>query len=71
VTEYRQVRSDPRQVAIVPEHVVGDIERIVSENDRFAVVAKTAGDPRPRGDRGDPAMLVSNTSRSKLGVAAV
>jgi len=45
VTEYQQVRGDPRQFAIVPEHVVGDIERIVSKNDRFAVVAKRQGTP--------------------------
>ena len=45
VAEYRQVRDDPRQFAIVPEHVVGDIERIVSQNDRFAVVAKRQGTP--------------------------
>ena len=45
MAEYRMVRTDPRQFAIVPEHVVGDIERIVSENDRFAVVAKRQGTP--------------------------
>jgi hypothetical protein len=38
--EYRHVRMDPRQFAVVPEHFIGDIERIVYENDRFAVVAK-------------------------------
>ncbi|HET9249262.1 MAG TPA: hypothetical protein VFP13_04885 [Actinomycetota bacterium] len=43
--EYLLLRSDPRQFAIVPEHVVGDIERIVYENDRFAVVAKREGTP--------------------------
>ncbi len=31
--------------AIVSEHFIGDIERIVFENDRFAVVAKRAGPP--------------------------
>jgi len=36
---------DPRQVAVVPEHFIGDIERIVYENDRFAVVAKRQGMP--------------------------
>jgi hypothetical protein len=59
VTEYQQVRGDPRQFAIVPEHVVGDIERIVS---------KTTDSPwwpngrglRRRGDRGDPATLVQH-----------
>ena len=41
----RDVRSDARQFAIVPEHFIGDIERIVFENDRFAVVAKRPGTP--------------------------
>jgi hypothetical protein len=35
--EYRQVRVDPRQFAVVAEPFIGDIERIVYENDRFAV----------------------------------
>jgi hypothetical protein len=43
--EYRHVRMDPRQFALVPEHFIGDIERIVYENDRFAVVAKREGVP--------------------------
>jgi hypothetical protein len=54
--EYRHVRMDPRQFAVVPEHFIGDIERIVYENDRFAVVAKREGisadvasDDNPRG----------------------
>ena len=45
MAEYQDVRSDPRQFAIVPEHFIGDIERIVYENDRFAVVAKREGTP--------------------------
>jgi hypothetical protein len=44
MAEYQDVRSDARQFAIVPEHFIGDIERIVFEND-FAVVAKRAGTP--------------------------
>jgi hypothetical protein len=43
--EYRHVRMDPRQFAVVPEHFIGYIERIVYENDRFAVVAKREGVP--------------------------
>ena len=43
--EYLLVRSDLRQFAIVPDHFIGDIERIVFENDRFVVVAKRAGTP--------------------------
>ena len=45
MAEYRQVRGDPRQFAIVPEHSIADIEQIVSENDRFSVVAKGQGTP--------------------------
>jgi hypothetical protein len=33
--EYLLVRSDLRQFAIVPDHFIGDIERIVYENDRL------------------------------------
>ena len=54
--EYRNVRMDPRQFAIVPEHFLGAIERIVYENNRFAVVAKREGTPADvaegRGSRG-------------------
>ena len=45
VDEYRHVRMDPRQFAVVPEHFIGNIEWIVYENDRFAVVAKREGTP--------------------------
>jgi hypothetical protein len=45
MAEYQEVRTDATQFAIVPEHFIGDIERIVSENDRFAVVAKRPGTP--------------------------
>lgn len=43
--EYREVRTDPTRFAVVPEHLIGDIERIVYENDRFVVVAKREGIP--------------------------
>ena len=69
VAEYRQVRGDPRQFAIVPEHVVGDIERIVSENDRFAVVAKRQGSP-PKWRSRRPSDAREQHGRIKLGVAA-
>jgi len=45
MAEYRMVRNDARRFAIVPEHLIGDIERIISENDRFAVVIKREGTP--------------------------
>jgi hypothetical protein len=43
--EYEDVREDARLFVIFPAHFVGDIEWIVSENDRFAVVAKREGAP--------------------------
>ena len=43
--EYRRLRMDARQFAVVPEHVISDIERIVNENERFVVVAKHEGTP--------------------------
>jgi hypothetical protein len=52
--EYQQVRGDPRRFAIVPEHFIGDIEGIVDETDRFAVVAKRRGAPADEAIRQDP-----------------
>src|SRR4029453_14315832 len=43
--EYEHVRKDARQFVIFPGPFVSDIERIVIENDRFAVVAKREGTP--------------------------
>lgn len=54
MAEYQRVRSDPRWFAIVPEHFIGDIEAIVEENDRFAVVAKRQGTPADVAIERDP-----------------
>ena len=43
--EYEDSREDARHFVISPGHFVGDIEWIVYENDRFAVVAKREGTP--------------------------
>jgi hypothetical protein len=43
--EYEDAREDALHFVIFPGHFVGDIERIVYENDRFAVVAKREGTP--------------------------
>jgi hypothetical protein len=58
--EYRLVRNDHRQFAVVPEHFIGDIERIVLENDRFAVVAKRDGTPGRCGQRHRSPELAGN-----------
>jgi hypothetical protein len=38
--EYERVRSVPTDFLVVPGHQVADIERVVSENERFTVVRK-------------------------------
>ncbi len=38
--EYEALRADPNQFAVLPGHVVSDVERVVSENERFVVVSK-------------------------------
>ena len=45
VEEYEDVRSDPIRFAVRRDHVMDDVERVVSENDRFVVVAKREGTP--------------------------
>jgi hypothetical protein len=44
--EYEAVRAaSPRRFAIKPEHLIPDVERVVSQNERFAVVEKLVGEP--------------------------
>jgi hypothetical protein len=43
VPEYERVRSDARWFAVVRDHVVADVERVIDENDRFVVVVKDEG----------------------------
>jgi hypothetical protein len=43
--EYAHLRSDPRRFAVVREHVIADVERVVSETDRYVVVTKREGAP--------------------------
>ena len=54
VDEYEAVRSQPNHFLVLPGHVYPEVEKVVCENDRFAVVAKVgeaaaiveAADPR-------------------------
>ena len=52
--EYEEIRSDPVQFVVVHDHVIGNIERIVLETDRFAVVAKREGVPAEIAVNEDP-----------------
>jgi hypothetical protein len=54
IAEYERVRSDPRQFAVVRDHVLGDVERVVDETDRFVVVAKLEGTPAAVATEEDP-----------------
>lgn len=38
--EYEAIRGDPNQFLVLPGHVFPDVERVVSEDERFLVVAK-------------------------------
>jgi hypothetical protein len=43
--EYAQVRADGTQFALVPGHEAPDVESVVLETDRYAVVRKREGGP--------------------------
>ena len=42
LVEYEQVRRVPTHFAIVPGHEVIDVERVVSQTERYAIVEKDA-----------------------------
>ena len=54
IEEYEQVRADPRHFAIVPGHEIVEVERVISQNERFAVVEKLAGEPTELAGETDP-----------------
>jgi len=43
-SEYETVRSSPIHFAVLPDHVVPDVETVVAANDRFAIVRKDVGE---------------------------
>jgi hypothetical protein len=42
--EYEAVRASPIRFAIKPEHLLANVEQLVSQNDRFAVIEKLEGE---------------------------
>ena len=40
LVEYEEVRDDPTHFAVLPGHVVPEVEVVIARNDRFAVVRK-------------------------------
>jgi hypothetical protein len=43
IAEYESVRADPEQFVVARDHVLRDVERVVAQTDRYAVVAKRQG----------------------------
>ena len=52
--EYESVRADPRQFAVVRDHVLAEVEQVVVETDRYTVVAKREGTPAAVAVQEDP-----------------
>ncbi len=44
MAEYEAVRAEATHFAVAPGHVLPDIERVIAQNDRYTVVAKTDPD---------------------------
>jgi len=51
---YERVRSDPRQFVIFPDHLIADVEEVVSNSDPFLIVAKREGTPAEVAIKEDP-----------------
>jgi hypothetical protein len=54
LVEYERLRDDPRQFVVARDHVIADVERVVSETDRFVIVAKREGTPAAVATEEDP-----------------
>jgi hypothetical protein len=52
--EYEKVRADPRQFLIFRDHRDAEIDILVSDFDRFMVVAKREGEPAQVSEQTDP-----------------
>jgi hypothetical protein len=56
---YEQVRKEPRHFAVLPGHVLPDVERVVAEHETYVVVEKfgEAGEMAEVADEADPERL--------------
>lgn len=50
VPEYKGLRATPDRFAVVPGHVIDDVERVVDETDRFVMVRKRSDEPPGNAD---------------------
>jgi hypothetical protein len=54
IAEYEAVRADPRQFAVVRDHVMPEVEVVLTEADRYTVVVKREGTPAAIAVQEDP-----------------
>jgi hypothetical protein len=54
IAEYEAVRADPRQFAVVRDHVMPEVEEVLAETDRYVLVAKREGTPAAVAVQEDP-----------------
>jgi hypothetical protein len=52
--EYEDVRADPRQFAVAPDHLEAEIEQVIEDEGRFLVVEKRPGGPAAAAEEQDP-----------------
>ena len=51
---YERVRSDPRQLVILPSHLISEVEDVVQDGHGFFIVPKRGGTPEDLAVRSDP-----------------
>jgi hypothetical protein len=54
IAEYEQLRSDPRQFALVPGHELPELEEIVARRDDYVIALKRVGEPAEVAEATDP-----------------
>lgn len=54
VSEYEDVRQNARRFVVVKDHVIPDVEQVVAETERFAVVEKREGTSAEVAEATDP-----------------
>jgi hypothetical protein len=54
VVEYEDARRDARRFVVASDHVIPDVERVVTETERFTVVQKLEGTPAAVAEASDP-----------------
>jgi hypothetical protein len=54
VAEYEDARRDARRFVVASDHVIPDMERVVTETERYTVVEKREGTPAAVAEASDP-----------------